>query len=327
MKIMSWNILAPGLFYFFWSSCYGLDAVQDNEYYDCLDKKRFDNILSVLKKHAAEVICLQEVIREPVEYLDGKTIQQFIADELGYVLVSESFKNAKFFYYYPPDSQPKKGAVHKLTLDSGVATLVRPDLYAKNIATAETFGQSKIFEKPPGNVGSPFTIDRIGSDIYIVNVHMKMKHPNIAEPLAEFYDRVSSELSLSKLGSTVFVGDFNAGTTEAAEDLSKSKLYCELRDMVGHQSNNRVFIGNKLVNGSNVDHDREVEILTRGFHKNIKANNRLVSEQIVTSDHYPYIATIPSTLVGGGAIEKYLEIKERYLRLKKVSSEAKIIIC
>ena len=47
-KIVSWNILAPELMFFFWRSSYGLEVHDNLEYYHTVHHMRIQNIIHTL---------------------------------------------------------------------------------------------------------------------------------------------------------------------------------------------------------------------------------------------------------------------------------------
>ena len=309
IKIVNWNILAPGLLFYFWRSSYGLNLTKNQETYNIIQKKRVDNILKYLSKYNADIMCLQEVTNEKYPYLDNLTIQEYIGQELGYEIISESFKLSPFKYDYPPTEQ-----LQKYSMDSGVATLVKinsPIINStESIAHAEDFGQSKIFNS---GIGSPFVVDKITLKnkkiIYLTNLHIRMEYPYIKRPLEEVYNRITQVLNKNQMKCMIVVGDFNAGGLKPAKDLFTSSFYNYLFDEQGHNLiDDHVFLGNNLRNYKiNTEYDTSVILLDMNVNtptSNPKwklpnteymlsnKNNQLVINDIITTDHYPIIIDI-----------------------------------
>lgn len=353
LRIVNWNILAPGLLQYFWRSSYGLAVKDDNDtfydhaYYDNVQKTRLLNIVCKLKTYNADIICLQEVTSQRFEFLGNQTMQQYIAEQLGYVVVSGSFKGMPFNYSYPPTEQPSRNSKDQLSMDSGVATLMKKDQHishTKTLATAESFGTSEVFGK---GYGSPFTVDEFvvdGQTIYVVNTHIKMQYPGIAGPVNEIYERTSRVITPENQRYTIMTGDFNAGTLQAAKDLFRSNLYKNMFDIKGHEFiDDHVFIGNGLrMYQNSVEHDKTVKLLEMGLnkppsnnkywgqsdtsYKQSPTNNVLVDNRTATTDHYPIDVKIifekaqrQAHMVGGAneMKRKYLKYKAKYLALKK----------
>jgi len=306
LRIVSWNILAPELFMYFWRSSYGLKLGKDNQHYDLINKRRIDNVIEYLRSLKANIICLQEVTANTYDYLESKTIQSYVAEKLGYSLTSQSFKDSPVEFSYPPNEQKRT-----LKADSGVATLalVDKDLkFVRTVMTANEFGASTLFNS---GVGSPFTVGEFvfrERKLYVANLHIRMQYPHIKLPLLEVYDRMASRLSKTDLNNTIVTGDFNAHTLESAKDLFASKFYESMFDYQGHELiDDHVFFGNQLRDSLIEVKYPNVAILEMSVNepatglrwtlpttrfKLSPLNNKLISKGQQTTDHLPIIIEI-----------------------------------
>lgn len=308
LKIVSWNILAPELFMYFWRSSYGLAVIGDKKYYDNVNFNRIQNVVARLRSYDADIICLQEVTNNTYTYLNNLSIQQYIADTLNYSVVSQSFKQSKFKYGYPPNEQ-----FLKYEVDSGVATLVKNNSNVKpiqRIIVAENFGASPLFKS---GIGSPFTLDQfyLGQILFnVLNVHIRMQYPHISAPVNEVYTRISSVLNHLQLQNTIALGDFNAHSLIAGRELFTSNFYDTMYDQQGSDLiDDHVFIGNSLRKYQTiVQYDTSLQLLetninTPASDPNIwkradvkytlsRHNNDLIYSSNVTSDHYPILVTL-----------------------------------
>jgi endonuclease/exonuclease/phosphatase family metal-dependent hydrolase len=315
LRIVSWNVLAPELLLYFWRSSYGLKVREnnlhnyyDNQYYDKIHQRRFKNIVSYFHTYSPDIICLQEVTDIKYPYLNHKTIQQYIADEMKMEVVSESFKQSRLKYSYPPSEQNWKSS---LDMDSGVAILIKNGVCqeANEIAIAENFGKSSLFKS---GIGSPLNIVHLkcyNKNLYIANTHIRMNYPHIIDSLNEVYSRVKKELSPTQLKSTILVGDLNAGSLIAGRELFQSDLYQHMFDIFGHKLiDDHVFIGNRLRTfPSNVEYDRSIKLLEMNVNKPVvgkrwtiprtkfnisEKNSQMISKGNATTDHYPILIDI-----------------------------------
>lgn len=305
ITILNWNILAPGLLLFFWRGSYGLDLLAGRAEYDALNTSRLRNMKTLIEQYRPTVVTLQEVTNVRYAYLGDRTMQAYLADELGYRLINESFKKKPFNYDYPPREQTRGRHA-----DSGVATLVRNDTRSAPITSA---GKSTLFAD--GSNGSPYTVDRVqmGSEtVYVANVHIRMEYPHIARPLQEVYDGIRSALTKKQLENTVVLGDFNAGNKKAATDLFRSPFYEHMFDERGHTMElDHVFVGNDLRRKRAVrttyvpsgDSVLEMNLNRPAVGKQYRrdsgeryqrsvANNALIQQHSVTSDHEPMLVEI-----------------------------------
>ena len=320
LKICCWNILAPELMFYFWRSSYGLKVNDSKDYYNNITKKRIDNIVEYLKKGGFNVICLQEITDKIYPYLDNKTIQQYIADKMGFNLVSQAFKESVFEANLPPTEQQKDG---DLKIDSGVSVIASKLITIKPVANSSEFGSSKQFKS---GVGSPFTIDQIKmsegfvdkqgdnkSDVfyYLVNIHVRMNYPHILDSLNESFSRIKSKLTSQQLVWTIFLGDFNAHDSVASKELTNSDLHTHMFDIFGDMPvDDHIFIGRSIRHRYHHAYlDADIDLLEMGLNtpstgqKWIKAdddykksipNQKLLDSGKATTDHYPIIATLTS---------------------------------
>lgn len=345
MKIVVWNVLTPGLMTFFWRSSYGLklDEQGDRNYYKNVHRKRIDNIVDYLQIQDADIILLQEVTAEQYGYLEGLSIQNYIGNKLGYVVVSESIKPHGLTYDYPPNEQNKDGKC----MTEGVATLLKaqspikfirsitngneinPDFHDKEVESTFTFDQFEIF-------GFPF---------YVINTHIKMQYPHIKLSLDQLWKRVESRINNDEFQNLIVGGDFNAGRKEAAYDLAESPFSKYLlNDYTTKNELDHIFYGkNFMENGrtTTTKYDTDVPILEMNVNKppvgirwtvpNTKyvlsdKNNKLVEDNIATTDHVPIVFNVffqtgqKLAQAGGnnsGYYQKYLKYKTKYLGLKR----------
>lgn len=313
LKIVSWNVLAPELLLYFWRSSYGIDTpTNENIYYDDINEIRIINIVDYLRSYDADIICLQEVTDREYDFLNNMSIQDYIANNLGYTIVSESFKQSKMRYNYPPTEQnirdPNK------SFDSGVSTLIKNNtnivFYENTIATAETFGTSDLFNS---GVGSPFTLDSFisnGVQFYLANVHVRMNYPHILKPLNEIYDRITSYIGKIGLRSTIIIGDFNAEELIPARELFASNFYDDMFNKEGYDLKlDHAMIGKNFMNYDiDMYHDMEMPLFemklnepasnsrvwnnpNQKYNKS-SLNNKIINDGFETSDHYPVILTL-----------------------------------
>lgn len=322
LKICSWNILAPELFFYFWRSSYGLGFTDKNsiplpkEYYDGITNLRLKNIIDYLQEIDADVILLQEVTTTKYTILDsssdnsdssdgllisnqanGLTLQVIIAEALNYKIVSESFKTNKFSSGLPPYEQHKDRT--ESSTYSGIATLVRPDLECENLITSTRCKRK---------TNSPFTLDRLrlgNNDIFIGNVHIKMDYPHILESVIEVYNCIIDTIGEGIL-RTILMGDFNAHALAAANELYKSVLNSKMFDIFASQLiDDHIFVGNEIrLYESSATLDTSLPLLDMQVNspatgrkwivENTKYNHsdynqKLVDGGKVTTDHYPII--------------------------------------
>jgi len=171
LRIMSFNILAPGLFLYFWRGSYGLRLLGDADY-DAANRSRLDRVVEIIQAEAPDVLCLQETSDRRYSVLDDRTSQEYIAARLGYEIVSEASKDSPFFFSYPPHEQQRI-----LSMDSGVCTLVNPEAGVKHVATVSTVNDytgSNVFAT---GAGSPFVVDEFSLGaltFHVVNLHVRM---------------------------------------------------------------------------------------------------------------------------------------------------------
>ena len=327
VTIITWNILANELLLYLWRGSYGLEIRADGNtdigraYYNNIHRMRINNIIERLREYDADIICLQETTNVEYEYLGGKTTQKYIADAMGYEVVSNSYKNNPFTCNYPPYEQRFRGlASQQLSMDSGVSTLLKTAGAAitanvklvRNIATANSFPASVVFGK---GSGSPFTLDKFiikGFEFNIVNVHIKMEYPSIINPVKEVFDRISQRLTPHELVKTIVMGDFNAGAARASIELKESPFNEEMTDINREKFiDDHVFVGNNINRDNNVKirYIEDISILEMNVNMPVldkkwkgpiavqdynqsEINNRLIYGQpieagMVTSDHYP----------------------------------------
>ncbi|SNW62646.1 Endonuclease/exonuclease/phosphatase family protein [Orpheovirus IHUMI-LCC2] len=324
VRIVSWNILAPELLLYFWRGSYGLNISNDKFYYDDINKNRIDNIITKLREYNADIVCLQEITNLKYEYLEGKSIVEYISDKLDYYVVSESYKHSPFKYNYPPSEQLIR-RTGSMEVDSGVATLLKMDSkvqLVENIGRAEDFkgvypreyedekASSNVFSS---GVGSPFVLDLFEYEyrhFFVGNVHIRMQYPSILQPLNEVHNRISNVLSEDELRNMVLVGDFNAHGLQGARELFASDLHKYMFDEQGSELiDDHIFLGNDMrFYGRNIYYDKNVRLLNMDVNSNTAdknrwsipqskynlsiENNELVNMKVITSDHYPIILTL-----------------------------------
>jgi hypothetical protein len=315
LKICSWNILAPELLFYFWRSSYGLEFKDKNfvalpkQYYDDITNLRLENIINYLRTGEFDIILLQEVTTTKYVVIDGElirtkdeiglTLHELIAGSLGFQIVSESFKKAKFSSGIPPYEQ-HKDRIESSTY-SGVATLARPELKFENITTAEGC---------KNKTASPFTLDRLisskkNNDIFIGNVHIKMNYPHIFDSVVEIYDCINDKIGENIL-RLILMGDFNAHALAAATELYKSSLGNNMFDIFASQLiDDHVFVGNQIrLYESKAYLDKDLPMLemqlntpATGYkwivektqYEKSKHNQNLINKGTITTDHSPII--------------------------------------
>nr|QBK93421.1 MAG: uncharacterized protein LCPAC404_01250 [Pithovirus LCPAC404] len=311
LKIMSWNILAPGLMLYFWRSSYGLRTYgRTKDDYDQIQKIRIDNIVGNIKLHDPDILCLQETSNTIHQYLDNMSVQEYIASKLRYTIVSESFKDSEMGYDYPSTEQNRT-----LFMDSGVATLIKINSrnvrYIETLVNANDFSGSKVFKS---GIGSPFVLDafemkRTDIKFCLGNVHIRMSYPHIKQPLDEFYERLTDDQKHEEFQNCIVTGDFNAHKIIGARELFTSQLYEHMFDFQGSELiDDHVFLGNNILNYDvEVQYNSELPMLQMGanypeigrrwtnmhtrFDLN-RQNNVLINTEVATSDHIPIIITI-----------------------------------
>lgn len=308
LKIISWNILAPEALLYFFRSSYGiyvpngLCAPDDKKYYDDLNKMRIDNIIAYLSNIDPDIICLQEITDTSYSYLNGLSIQQYIASALNYTIVSQTIKKSDFKYNYPPREQSPKT---KMKVNSGVATLMKNNSNVKFIYNLYSSDLDTLTD-----IKSPFTLDLFQyneKNVFINNVHIKMHYPHIHKSLDEVYTILSQNLSVDQIKNTISIGDFNASTLESAKDLFTSKFYDLMFNNYSHELiDDHAFIGNSLKNERvNISYDTNIKILEMNINSPAsdrkiwndpakkyilsEHNNQLVDSKTITTDHSPVI--------------------------------------
>lgn len=304
-NIVSWNILAPELLFYFWRSSYGLNAPKrPNSYYNNINQTRIETITQKLQSYSADIICLQEITNLKYPFLNNKTIQQYIADYLGFILISESFNQSPFKYGYPPNEQ-----LETYKSEMGVATLINPlTVTYHNVTTADKFRKSELFDI---GVGSPFTLDELilnNTKLYLVNLHIKMQYPHILDSVNEVYNRITSKIQTEDFDKIIVIGDFNAGGKIRSEELLRSQFSQRTVDLNNSYKNDRVLLGNSFSsNLINISYDTSVKILRSHVNKSSRHkvwnssdinyrksedNQELIRRKIITSDHQPVMLTI-----------------------------------
>lgn len=318
LKVVCWNILAPELLMYFWRSSYGLEAPRGKQYYDNINLMRINNMIKWLSEYDADIICLQEVTDSKYSYLNGLSIQEYIANQMQYTIVSQSFKASPFKFGYPPNEQ-----FLSLNADSGVATLIKSNSIAKltrHIAVAEDFGDSNIFKT---GVGSPFTLDEFmmnNKTFFIANIHVRMDYPHILRPINESYDRIISKIGEEGMQNAFIMGDFNADNIISARELFSSYFYLYMFNKKGYDMNyDHIFIGKNFAgHPMTMEYDNRIPLLEMNVNKptsdskiwknaNVQytrsdLNNKLVNNMIVTTDHHPIIFAIDFSLKENPAI-------------------------
>ena len=323
-RMVSLNILAPELLMYFWRSSYGLPVIPSRrdqshfQHYDQINRDRIDKIIQLLASYRADILCLQEVTSSTYDYLDGLTIQEYIATRLNYRVVGESFKNSIFNYNYPPNEQIfLRNAEDRLGMDSGVATLVHRDSRLKEIThvmSAEDFEPSVLFKSPTAS-GSPMTIEKLvfpsNEVIYLVNLHVRMLYPSIKLPVEEIYQRLQQSLGKKNLQRTILLGDFNSHSLLTAIELLKSNLNTQMRDLNGADLiDDHVWVGRQLYRNYIISskNDTRLELLEMNVNDptsdpkkykqlDIEYNQSPINQQLLdtrkmTTDHYPIILNI-----------------------------------
>ena len=320
-RILSINVLAPESLLFFWRSSYGLstDQYKSNQSYDEVNFNRIDQFLNYINRYLPDIICLQEVSDRDYDYLNfnglNQTIQNYIAKQLDYTVISQSFTNSIFQYNYPPIEQTRKFSVNL-----GVATLIKNNSQVKflrNISTANLFGQSQIFKLGDG---SPFTLDafKIGKYIFnIVNVHIKMHNYHIGKSCEEVFLRLNHDLENNYGWSkTIIVGDFNAHTSLCSAELKNSHLCSQMTDLTSHINiDSKILIGyNYQKHGFQVNYwiAKDLPILIQNVNQSLpmmsdlwqfpetqyclsETNNQLIGNNLATADHYPMFINVDVT--------------------------------
>lgn len=223
LRICTLNVLCPELLFFFWRGSYGLPLLDSEISYEKSSRLRFDNIIRVLETVKPDILCLQEISDSRFPSLDFFPTPEYLGRRLGLQVAGRSFKGAEMIWGFPPREQSRNAPQKKF--DSGVATLYNPKRldHAGQLGKAESHGQSSIFRT---GWGSPFTVDAFevkgweGPQFHVVNTHIRMVYPNILKPLTEFFQRVNSSFSASKIDwdRVVLCGDLNASSTPASED-------------------------------------------------------------------------------------------------------------
>lgn len=315
LRICSWNILAPELLSYFWRSSYGLDFENTNSislpetFYDGVTQSRLDNIIKYLRIGNFDVILLQEITN--TQYVISKgifkrdtqntpnsfKIHEYIAHNMGYYIISESYKTSKFDSGLPPYEQDRYKTISSIY--SGVATLAFPGVKITNLITSKNCKKE----------ASPFTLDKLeglnGGNIYIANVHIKMNYPSILASISELYSCILDNLGTDIL-RTIVMGDFNAHALQAATELYKSELNKSMFDVFANELiDDHIFVGNDIrIYESKAFVDLNVPILEMGINSpatgkkwtspstkymRSKNNQDLIDKKIATSDHSPII--------------------------------------
>ncbi len=258
---LSWNVLAPELFMYFWRGSYGLLTSTHKKYYDNIQLNRINMMIQYIKGYDADILCLQETTNNIYPYLNNLSMQEYIAQQCDYTIVSNSYKKSPFRYDYPPVEQKRTYSV-----DSGVSTLVKNNSsvkFVKHIISAEDFGPSQLF---PSGVGSPFSANYFvqhNHQFYVVNVHIRMQYPHIHLSLDEVYNRISTKLTNQQLQNTITMGDFNAHSLISGKELFTSDFYLSMFDRNGHELiDDHVFVGNQLGQYDiNVGYGSDIQLL------------------------------------------------------------------
>ncbi len=320
---------------YFWRSSYGLRTTgRSKQDYDKIQERRIDKMIDYIINAEPNILCLQETTDTKHDYLGGKTVQEYIADKLDFRIVSEATKQSPMGYGIPPEEQKRI-----MEMDSGVATMILNDsenlVHMDTYMTSDTYGSSDVFKK---GVGTPFTYDLFeydGHSFGIVNLHAKMKYPNILESLNEAYDRICRETVDDEImRNLIILGDMNAHGLRGAKDLFMSNLYTHAFDYQGSELiDDHVFFGKDLLDWTiRVNYGKGLPLLKVGANEPVtgkrwtkpktrfclnRENNKLITSNKATSDHYP--------------IDIYLEFrkgdrKERAKGLRNMISESLHII-
>lgn len=305
MKVLSFNILAPEYFLYFWRSSFGLSIDNNDEkYYNSVNFQRIQNITNIIKNASPDIICLQEITDQKYEFLKLEneccSISTYIANTLGYSIINQAFKKTPFKYDYPPTEQN-----HKYMVDTGVVTLIKNKSDIKHlslISNSNKVGKSMIFHSGDG---SPFTLDQFTSNkntFYLVNIHLKMIKGHIMQSLDEIYQRISKFIVESMWSKTIIIGDFNSSTNTCFNEFNLSPLTKILIDIAPqNRGNDRCLIGSDLKMVSAISHSSpnilHTHINTKlpyHFWKSkdanyivSKHNNEQLSSGGLTSDHQP----------------------------------------
>ena len=257
LRIVTLNVLAPELLFFYWRSSYGLPLLPTEAAYHAVTLSRCATMARALRALSPDVLLLQEVTDYRHAALDYFPTAEWFARALGLRVASASFKGTPASWGAPPYEQrreaaaqeaaergealPRSGGPGVLRADSGVATLFNPAVlrHAGCLGTAEAHGPSAVFAKGWGSAWALDAFSRVAEGgggggggghalppplLRVLNVHMRMSFPRILLPLGEAFERAGRSLgaspALAPWNHVVCGGDFNAGQREAAADFA-----------------------------------------------------------------------------------------------------------
>lgn len=205
IKILTWNILAPGWFCQYQDLTYGLNYTKKDKIwkYNNFHIMRLENIINTIKKLSPDIICLQEITPNSLK---------IIKEKLGY----------KTYYSF---------IMNKNIANEGIATLYNPK---KNIKIIKTI---KFLDNQ--NEPNIFTYVKKKNKIYLIlNVHPP-RGGNCFESIKytiNYNSKLKKDIN-NHLYPFIICGDFNSSNRINSKIEKKYKKFYWAKSTIQHYNN------------------------------------------------------------------------------------------